>query len=75
LVLLDTGIRLSELAGMKLANLVPEKGWITVRGKRNKERVVRIGKVAQKALWTYLAWRPEGRDEVWLSEEGHFKAV
>jgi len=70
LALLDTGVRLSELAGMKLAHLDSNKGWIRVRGKGNKERVVRIGKLAQKALWTYLTWRPEGRDEVWLSEEG-----
>jgi len=70
LTFLDTGARLSELAGMKLSHVDTEKGWIRAQGKGNKERVVRIGKLAQKALWTYLTWRPEGRDEVWLSEEG-----
>ena len=53
-VLLDSGLRLSELAGMKLVDIDSNKGWIKVRGKGDKERVARIGKSAQKALWTYL---------------------
>ena len=39
-------------------------------GKGSKERVVRIGKVAQKALWRYLMHRPDnGYLELWISEE------
>lgn len=69
LVLLDTGLRLSELAEMTLIDIDTNKGWIKVHGKGDKERVVRIGKAAQRALWTYLAWRPEGHRETWLTEE------
>jgi len=70
LVLLDAGVRLSELIGMKLEDINTSNGNIGVMGKGSKERVVRIGKVAQKALWRYLMHRPDnGCQELWLSEE------
>ena len=70
LVLLDSGLRLSELAGLKLQDIDVEKGWVKVMGKGNKERVVRIGKTAQKALWRYLVYRGDSTKQVlWLSEE------
>jgi len=70
LILLDSGLRLSELASIKLQDIDVERGWIKVTGKGNKERVVRIGKTAQKALWRYLMYRGESsRDLLWLSEE------
>lgn len=71
LLLLDSGVRLSELVAMKLADIDSEKGHIKVVGKCNKERIVRIGKAAQKALWRYLIHRPQNnRQELWLTEEG-----
>jgi len=71
LVLLDTGVRLSELISMKFSDIDSETGYIKVLGKGNKERVVRVGKTTQKALWRYLVYRPQnGRQELWLSEEG-----
>ena len=70
LVLLDAGMRLSELLGMMLEDVNTSNGNIRVMGKGSKERVVRIGKVAQKALWRYLMYRPDnGCQELWLSEE------
>jgi site-specific recombinase XerD len=70
LVLLDSGVRLSELTGMKLQDLNTTNGNIRVMGKGSKERIVRIGKVAQKSLWRYLIHRPKnGREELWLTEE------
>jgi site-specific recombinase XerD len=70
LVLLDTGVRLSELLGMTLDDINTSNGNIQVVGKGNKERVVRIGKVAQKALWRYLMHCPNnGISKLWLSEE------
>ncbi len=70
LVLLDAGVRLSELIGMTLDDVNALNGNIRVMGKGSKERVVRIGKVVQKALWRYLMYRPDnGCREVWLSEE------
>jgi len=70
LVLLDSGVRLSELVGMKVEDITTSNGNIRVMGKGSKERIVRIGKVAQKALWRYLMHRPDnGCQELWLSEE------
>lgn len=71
LLFLDTGMRLSEVTRMKLRDVNSESGYLKVLGKGNKERVVRIGKVTQKAVWRYLIHRPnDGRQEVWLTEEG-----
>ncbi len=71
LILLDSGLRVSELANIKLPDIDVERGWIKVVGKGTKERVVHIGKVAQKALWRYLMYHGENnRQELWLSEEG-----
>jgi len=70
LILLDSGLRLSELANIKLQDIDTERGWIKVTGKGNKERIVRIGKTAQKALWRYLMYRGEDdKQALWLSEE------
>lgn len=71
LILLDTGLRVSEIANIRLEDIGTERGWIKVQGKGGKERVVRIGATAQKALWRYLTYRPDnGRAELWLTEEG-----
>jgi site-specific recombinase XerD len=71
LVLLDAGVRLSELTGMKLEDVNTSNGNIRVLGKGSRERIVRIGKTAQKALWRYLMYRPDnGNEELWLTEEG-----
>lgn len=71
LVLLDAGVRLSELTGMKMQDVNTSNGNIRVMGKGSKERIVRIGKVAQKSLWRYLMHRPgNDREEIWLTEEG-----
>jgi site-specific recombinase XerD len=71
LVLIDTGVRLSELTGIKMQDVNSSNGNIRVMGKGSKERIVRIGKVAQKSLWRYLMNRPNnGREELWLTEEG-----
>jgi len=70
LVLLDAGVRLSELIGMMIEDVNTSNGNIRVMGKGSKERVVRIGKVTQKSLWRYLMHRPDNGGEIWLSEEG-----
>jgi len=71
LMLLDTGLRISELAGIKLEEIDSESGWIKVKGKGAKERVVRIGRTAQKALWRYMVYRQKNQHSaLWLTEEG-----
>jgi site-specific recombinase XerD len=72
LMFLDTGLRLSELAGLTLSDINIEKGIIKIIGKGNKERYARIGVKTQKALWNYLAHRPVEKEYVWLGK-GHCK--
>jgi len=55
----STGIRLRELAGLTLAALDLDGGLVRVVGKGDKERLVPIGKPAQRALKVYLERRGE----------------
>jgi len=69
LILYDTGIRLQELAGLKVSDIDLGNGLLKVLGKGNKERMVRIGRITIKALWYYLKVRANPRQELWLTEE------
>jgi len=53
LLFLDTGIRCSELAELKLEDINIESGYLKVMGKGGKERIVPFGVAAQRALWRY----------------------
>jgi integrase/recombinase XerD len=48
-------LRVSEMISAKLEDLKLEAGYMLVRGKGDKERVVPLGKSAQDALGEYLA--------------------
>ena len=69
-VLTATGIRLSELAGLRCGDLDLWQREIVVRGKGGKDRIVRIGHQAARSLDRYLrarsrhaqAWQPQ----LWL---------
>jgi integrase/recombinase XerD len=49
-----TGIRVSELANLRLDGLKFEQGFIRVIGKGDKERIVPVGRPAIRRLTTYL---------------------
>ena len=49
-----SGLRLSELCGLRLEQLHLDAGFLNVIGKGNKERVVPVGRTAVKALNRYL---------------------
>ncbi len=54
-----SGLRLSELRGLRLEHVHLEAGFLTVIGKGGKERVVPMGRKAREALGRYLeAGRP-----------------
>ena len=53
-VLYATGLRVSELVGLKVADIQQEAGYVRCLGKGNKERVVPVGKQALAALEAYL---------------------
>jgi integrase/recombinase XerD len=48
------GLRVSELVNLKLSNLMFDEGFIIVRGKGDKERIVPIGSVAVKHINIYV---------------------
>jgi integrase/recombinase XerD len=48
-------LRVSEVVAARLADLKLESGYLLVRGKGDKERIVPLGKPAQDALSEYLA--------------------
>ncbi|MGA8764435.1 MAG: site-specific tyrosine recombinase [Candidatus Sulfotelmatobacter sp.] len=54
-VLYAGALRVSELVNAKLEDLKLEAGYMLVRGKGDKERVVPLGRSAQEALTEYLA--------------------
>lgn len=53
------GLRVSELAGLKLAAARSHEGFIRITGKGNKERMTPLNVSARAALGAYLAVREE----------------
>jgi integrase/recombinase XerD len=48
-------LRVSEIVGVKLEDLKLDLGYVLVRGKGDKERIVPLGRSAQDALTAYMA--------------------
>jgi integrase/recombinase XerD len=76
-VLYSSGLRVSELTGLRLSNLYADQGFVRVTGKGNKERLVPIGRDALKHLGFYLQGirahldiRPGHEDTVFLNNRG-----
>ncbi len=60
LLLIDTGIRLSELANLRVEDVDFKQSCLLVTGKGSKERIVPIGTQVRRHLWRYIsAFRPE----------------
>jgi integrase/recombinase XerD len=53
-LLYATGVRASEVAGLKIADLNLDVGYLRCVGKGNRERVIPLGKVAVAATLEYL---------------------
>jgi site-specific recombinase XerD len=73
LALVDTGVRLSELAELKASDIDYEQNLFKVIGKGLRERYVPFGRRVAKALMRYqLKCRPEpiGTDNFWLRRDG-----
>jgi integrase/recombinase XerD len=75
------GLRVSELTGLSLSNLLPEHGLLRVLGKGSKERLVPVGRRAGEDLATYLQearpllttakWGSRNKGEVYLNARGN----
>lgn len=61
LLLLDSGIRVSEAVGINLADVNLAEGHVKIKAaKGSRERMVPIGSIVQKSLWKYVnQYRPQ----------------
>ena len=57
-LLYGSGLRLAELAGLNLADVYLDAGWLNVRGKGNKQRQVPLTQSSAALLRQWLAQRP-----------------
>src|SRR2546422_2761001 len=74
-MLYATGLRVSELAGLTLADVDAETGTVRVIGKGRKERIVPFGGKAAHALEAYLAERGTTRGALFVGARGRALAV
>jgi integrase/recombinase XerD len=87
-VLYATGLRVSELVGLKMDNLNLDAGFVIVMGKGSKQRIVPLGEVALGFLRAYLAQTRPGllkrcvnsrvfvnRDGLPMSRQGFWKLI
>ena len=68
-VFYTTGVRRSELIGLKDADIDFNAGLIKVTGKRNKQRLIPFSDKLKETMLLYLSGRQE---EVGLVADGHF---
>jgi integrase/recombinase XerD len=75
--LYSSGLRVSELTGLRKSNLHAELGLLRVTGKGNKERLVPIGSIAIKQIRIYeeayrchLNIKPGNEDFLFLNRRG-----
>lgn len=76
-ILYGSGLRVSELTGLKISNLYLEIDFIKITGKGNKERLVPIGseaikylKIYLKEIRTHIPIKPGNEDFVFLNRRG-----
>lgn len=65
-LLYATGIRVSEMIGIKVHHLSPVEGYLRIKGKGDKERIIPVGSSATAAVERYLE---EGRPKLNPSEK------
>lgn len=60
----DTGIRVSELCGLRLGDFDRKHGLMTVTGKGSKQRRIALGNTCQRNLLHYLDRHRPGKEEL-----------
>ncbi len=68
-LLFSTGLRVSELAGLKSENVNLKRDEFTVRGKGGKLRVVYLSSTAKESLQEYLAHRRDASPYLFISHD------
>ena len=76
LVLLDTGVRVSELVNLEMKDLHLQQGYFKTIGKGSRERMVPLGRKSRRTLVDYVRkHRPlpalSGLDRVFLTRKGY----
>ena len=66
LLLVDTGMRASELCGLRIRDLDMQNHRVRVMGKGRKERLLPISARTAQAIWRYLATRDSKRSHTFL---------
>lgn len=74
-LLYSSGLRISELAGLRLVDIDLKRGLLKAFGKGNKERLVPFGSEAAAAIQAWLPLRerlltPESSDRLFLTKSG-----
>ncbi len=74
-LLYATGLRVSELVGLRLPQLMSAGGYLIAFGKGSKERVVPVGEAAERWLARFLsevrpAWAKGRHDAVFVNRRG-----
>ena len=75
-LLYASGLRVSELVGLKLADIDVDQSFVSVLGKGSKRRLVPFGEVAREAIGTYMRdtrprWAERARSpHLFLTERG-----
>lgn len=68
------GLRVSEVASLRISDLFPKEGFVRIVGKGDKQRLVPIGEVALDAIGAYLSVRhdadPDYDDVLFLNRFG-----
>jgi len=72
LMLLDCGLRVSELCGLDQEHISWDEQTLRVMGKGRRERVVPFGEATRQALFAYLSKRGDlpGQQAVWVTVYG-----
>ncbi len=73
LLLLDTGMRASEICSLKISGIDVRNSRLKIFGKGNKERILPFSARTGQALWRYLATRKDDRvnDPLFKTSFGH----
>jgi integrase/recombinase XerC len=69
-LLYGSGLRVSELAGLKVQDIDSGSSLIRVRGKGNKERIVPLTRIALETIQAYLAMREDQNEALLLNYQG-----
>ncbi|MGV3279092.1 site-specific tyrosine recombinase/integron integrase [Rickettsiales bacterium LUAb2] len=77
-ILYSSGLRVSELVGLKISSIIEDGNFLLIKGKGNKERIVPLTGLAKDALFNWLKNRKSMANfsnSVWLfpsnAKEGH----